>query len=73
MNARYGMKQWTYMQDGPSVHRAHGTMAYLATMVRVLEGWSAGSPDLNPIENLWAILKMRVDEEKPVTRGDLST
>jgi hypothetical protein len=37
MNQRYGVKQWTYMQDGASVHRAENTMASPNMMANVLE------------------------------------
>ncbi len=42
-------------------------IAFLRTnRVRVLE-WPPLSPDLSPIENLWAELKRRVDECAPTT------
>lgn len=35
--------------------------------------WSAQSPDLNPTENLWTIIKQRVMALKPNTRKQLGT
>ena len=48
------------MQDNARCHTAQTAMAYLRDQnVTILE-WPPQSPDLNPIENLWALLKSKL-------------
>ena len=61
----------TFMQDGAPCHTAKSVMAFLRERnVRVL-AWPGNSPDQNPIENIWMIVKKRVANLQPTTKAQL--
>ena len=46
-------------------------MAFLRENIPKIIDWPSYSPDLNPIENLWAIVKRNVEKRMPKNLGEL--
>ena len=65
MNKIFGIRNWTFMQDGATAHTCKETIDYLGTYVNILSGRPTMSLYLNPIEYLFAIMKRKVYELKP--------
>lgn len=56
-----------FQQDGASSHTATTTKNWLESNgINVLK-WCSNSPDLNPIENIWAIMKKELKKQHPTT------
>lgn len=60
-----------FQQDGAPAHSAKKVTQWLArNRVKVLE-WPGNSPDLNPIENLWMVMKRKLRAHSPSNRKDI--
>jgi transposase len=59
------------MQDGAKPHTAKATMAYLKEKKVELLPWAPYSPDWNPIEQIWGLMKRKLDVTCFTKREDL--
>ena len=70
----YKRKKWFVVQDATPLHFTQEVKGVFArhgvSFVPKLE-WPPNSPDLNPIEHVWSILKERVEAREPVSKAQL--
>lgn len=61
----------TFQQDNAPPHTARITQNFLQESAITVAEWPPFSPDLNPIENLWALLKGRIQRQHPRSMREL--
>ncbi|GFY08203.1 transposable element Tcb2 transposase [Trichonephila clavipes] len=54
---------YIFMQDGAPCHTARSIQAFLAEQNIPLLDWPDNSPDMNLIENVWALMKREVTKD----------
>jgi transposase len=60
---------WELQQDKATCHTAKSTMRFLEDNgIGVVDGWPTKGDDINPMENLWAILDEKLERKKFTTR-----
>ncbi len=66
-----GDADFIFQQDLAPAHTAKGTKSWFNDHGVTVLDWPANSPDLNPIENLWGIVKRKIRDTRPNNADDL--
>ena len=65
-------RNWRLQQDNDPKHTSRVAKAFIAeNRVNVID-WPSNSPDLNPIENMWYLVKNNVEKRMPQDTNELT-
>jgi transposase len=64
---KFGIKKWILQEDGDPKHRSNVAKKWKSHHRVGVLSWPANSPDLNPIENAWKLLKDNVFKRRPTS------
>ncbi len=67
----YGNADFIFQQDLAPAHTAKGTKSWFNDHGVTVLDWPANSPDLNPVENLWGIVKRKMRDTRPNNADEL--
>ncbi len=67
----YGDADFIFQQDLGPAYTAKGTKSWFNDNCVTVLDWPVNSPDLNPIENLWVIVKRKMRDTRPNDADDL--
>ncbi len=67
----YGDADFIFQQDLAPAHTAKGTKSWFNDHGVTVLDWPANSPDLNPIENLWGIVRRKMRDTRPNNADEL--
>lgn len=67
----FGAENYIFQQDNAPCHKAKSVTAYLDQKKLQVLDWPAQSPDFNPIENLWGLVKHKVSKTRPTNLNQL--
>ncbi len=67
----YGDADFIFQQDLAPAHTAKGIKSWFNDHGVTVLDWPANSPDLNPIENLWVIVKRKMRDTRPNNADEL--
>lgn len=63
--------EYVFQQDGASCHTSKKSMSWLRENDIPVLFWPSSSPDLSPIENVWAKMKAELRKNRPGTKQEL--